>query len=79
MALNTVSPEYSNPALMKVTTPTSSCFQAITRRTIRINTGMLCIIRPIMISPTLRPGSITSKENMARNMINKIDKILGVQ
>jgi hypothetical protein len=64
---------------MKVIAPTSSCFQAIMRRPVRIKTGMLCIIRPMMISPTLRPGSITSKENMARNRINRIDKILGVQ
>ena len=41
--------------------------------------GILCINIPSKISPMLSPGSNTSKENIVKKQINRIDRILGAQ
>ena len=70
---------YNNPAVKKVIAPTISCFQVITKRIVKIKTGILCMNNPKRICPKLASGVITSNENKAKNKINKIENILGVQ
>ena len=70
---------YNNPAKIKAIPPTISYFQDIHKIINKINTGILCINNPNNIWEKLNPGSKTSKENIAKNNRNIIDKILGVQ
>ena len=67
------------PARIKAIPPTISYFQEIDRTITKINTGILCINNPINMSPKLDADSKTSKENRAKNSINKILNILGIQ
>lgn len=70
---------YNDPAKIKNIAPTISCFQDINKIIDNINTGILCIKRPIIISFAVAVGVITSNENKAKNNMKIIDNILGVQ
>ena len=70
---------YNVPAKVKMTPPTISCFQDINRTINKINTGILCINNPNIVSQKPNFISKISKENIAKNSIKIIDKILGVQ
>ncbi len=64
---------------MKAIPPTISYLQEINKTINRISTGILCMNNPINISLKVDAESKTSNENIAKNSMNKIDKILGVQ
>lgn len=70
---------YINPAKTNIIPPTISYFHDIINTINNINARMLCINKPIIISLVVAPGINTSSENNAKNIINNIDKILGVQ
>jgi hypothetical protein len=70
---------YNVPAKIKVIPPTISRFQDINRTIDKTNTGILCINNPNAVSQKPNFISKTSKENIAKNSIKMIDKILGVQ
>lgn len=67
------------PAKIKAIPPTISRFQDISKIIDRINTGILCIINPNIVPQKLKFDSKTSKENIAKNRIKIIDRILGDQ
>jgi len=70
---------YNIPAKIKTIPPTISCFQDINRTINKTNAGILCTNNPNTVSQKPNFMSKTSKENMAKNSIKIIDKILGVQ
>jgi len=70
---------YRRPARKNPIAPTISYFQAIQRKIIKMNTGMLCISKPRKQLRKLLQESKTSRENIAKNNMNMIEIILGVQ
>jgi len=70
---------YNNPAKIKKIPPTISYFQDITRMINKKREDKLCINNPSIVPQKPRFISKISRENNAKNKINIIDKILGVQ
>ena len=60
-----------NPSIISAP-PICSHFQAMNRKMIIINVGILCINNPTVISHKLRPSSNTSMENIAKIKIMRI-------
>ncbi len=66
------------PKIMNSIPPIFSCFQENTSNPIRINVGMLCMMKPRSNSqPVYSPN--TSKENNMKNTIKRREITLGVQ
>jgi len=70
---------YNNPAKIKTIPPTISYFHEIIKKINKINEGILCINKLMIICQTVSPGSKISNENIIKKRIKIIPKILGVQ
>ena len=70
---------YNNPARINAIPPTISYFHDINRTINKINTGILCMNNPNTVCQKLNSPEKTSNDINAKNNMNIIDKILGVQ
>jgi len=70
---------YNNPARINAIPPTISYFHDIIKTTNKIITGILCMNNPINVCQKLNSEEKTSNDINAKNNMNIIDKILGVQ
>jgi len=70
---------YKTPAKIKAMPPTISCFQDINRTINKISAGILCMNNPRIVSQKPNPVPRTSKENIAKNRMKMIDRVLGAQ
>lgn len=70
---------YSSPARIKVIPPTISYFRDINRTTNKTRAGILCINNAPSVCQRLNSREKTSNDINAKNNMNIIDKILGVQ